>query len=75
MRQDKANKELAKPANPQVAAANAKGKSGKSPEPGRHPDVAKAAAKDKAPAAAKNKGEHPKKPGGKEERQDREKAG
>jgi hypothetical protein len=52
---------LGKPANPQVAAANAKGKP----------------AKDKATpaAAAKNKGEHPRKPGGKEEKKDHEKAG
>jgi hypothetical protein len=75
-RQDKANKdskELGRPANPQVAAAHAQGKSG---EPGQHPNVAKPPVKDKAaPAAAKNKGEHPKKPGGKDEKQDHEKAG
>jgi hypothetical protein len=75
-RQDKANKdskELGRPANPQVAAAHAQGKSG---EPGKHPNVAKPPVKDKAaPAAAKNKGEHPKKPGGKDEKQDHEKAG
>jgi hypothetical protein len=75
-RQDKANKDsrdLGKPANPQVAAADAKGKP---VEPGKHPKVAKPPAKDKAvPAAVKNKGEHPKKPGGKDEKQDHEKAG
>ncbi|MDB6085322.1 MAG: hypothetical protein JWN43_3203 [Gammaproteobacteria bacterium] len=75
-KQDKANKdsrELGRPANPQVAAANAQGKPVK---PGKHPNVGKPPVKDKtAPAAAKNKGEHPKKPGGKDEKQDHEKAG
>jgi hypothetical protein len=76
-RQDKGNKDsrnLGKPANPQVAAANAKAKS---VEPGKHPNDAKPPAKGKpAPAAAKNKGEqHPKKPAGKDEKQDHEKAG
>ncbi|HEV7447292.1 MAG TPA: hypothetical protein VGO18_32285, partial [Steroidobacteraceae bacterium] len=73
-KQDKANKDLGKPGKPQVAVANAKGKSA---EPGKQANVAKTPAKDKgAPAAAaKNKGEHPKKPGGKEEKPDHEKAG
>jgi hypothetical protein len=73
-RQDKANKDLGKPANPQGAVANAKGRSA---EPGKQTNVAKPPAKDKAApaAAAKNKGEHPKKPGGKEEKKDHEKAG
>jgi hypothetical protein len=73
-RQDKANKDLGKPANPQGAVANAKGRSA---EPGKQTNVAKPPAKDKAApaAAAKNKGEHAKKPGGKEEKQDHEKSG
>jgi hypothetical protein len=73
-KQDKANKDLGKPGKPQVAVANAKGKSA---EPGKQANVAKTPAKDKgaSAAAAKNKGEHPKKPGGKEEKPDHEKAG
>jgi hypothetical protein len=73
VRQDKANQEAGKPAGTQLAAANAKGKS---TEPGKRPNDAKTHAKDKgAQAAAKTKAEHPKKPGGKDAKQDHEKAG
>jgi hypothetical protein len=71
--QDKANQEAGKPAGAQLAAANARRKS---TEPGKRPNDAKAHAKDTgAQAAAKTKGGHPKKPGGKDEKQDHEKAG
>jgi len=51
-----------------VAAANAQNKSA---EPGKHPQ---APTKNKPPSTAVNsKGDHPKKPSGKEEKQDREK--
>jgi hypothetical protein len=60
-----------KPANPQLAAASAK-----SPDAGKHPNGARPPAKAKAAqTAAKNKGEHPKKPGGKDEKQGHEKQG
>lgn len=73
VRQDKANQEAGKPTGAQFTAANVKGKS---TEPSKRPNDAKARAKDKAAqAAAKTKGEHPKKPGGKDEKQDHEKAG
>jgi hypothetical protein len=62
-----------KPANQQFNAANANGKPG---DPAKHADNAKPPVKGKAvPAAAKNKGDHPKKPGGKDEKQEHDKPG
>jgi hypothetical protein len=62
-----------KPANQQLNAANANGKPG---DPAKHADNAKPPVKGKAvPAAAKNKGDHPKKPGGKDEKQEHDKPG
>jgi hypothetical protein len=64
--------------SPQLAAANAKDKPtdpGKRPN-GPNPHGAKPPAKvNAAQTAAKNKNEHPKKPGGKDVKQDREKSG
>jgi hypothetical protein len=72
-RQDQTHQEVAKAANSQFAAANDKNKSA---QPVKHPSGTKTPAKDKAAqTAAKSKGEHPKKPGGKDEKQDHEKAG
>jgi hypothetical protein len=74
-RQDRPNKDMSKPANPQVAAANAKGKPAQTD---KHPNAARPPAKEKAtppPSAAKNKGEHPPKKPGKDEKQDHEKSG
>jgi hypothetical protein len=56
------------PGNPQLANSGG-GKAGDA----KHADQASPHAKDKPPATAKNKGDHPKKPGNKDERQEHDK--
>jgi hypothetical protein len=62
-----------KPANSQFAAAKGIGKPA---DPAKHADNAKPPVKGKpVEPAAKNKGDHPKKPGGKDEKQQHDKPG
>ena len=65
-----ANPQPGKPVSAPLTAANAKNKSA---DPGKHPSGAEASAKAKAAQTeAKNKNEHPKKPGDKDVKQDHE---